>query len=396
MTEKRPLALVLGRNQTSRLGMVHSAAAAGCDVAVVRTYIEKNMIAEADTYSRYVSSYHNVRQGDERGLMQLIAAYESEERPVILLPTDDHVAALLDHYLDRLSTHFLQPHVMQEQDGLFRLMDKSRQKELARQAGLPVAEGWVCSYVEGAYQVPDDVTFPCFTKPIDSAEGHLKQYQQRCDDGEQLAALLAKVSASYCGRMLVEAYHPIDRELAVLGVSMGERSVVPALIEMDCGLNGVMGTGRVLPIAPDLQAKLQAFMAQTQLTGLFDIDLYESEGVVYFNELNLRYGANGFALTHGGLNLPQLLIDHLVKGHADVTGSEAIETPYSFANEFQLQNIYLSGRIGFGQYQHLKKAADVRSLRFANDSNPLRMFSLFEWVMPLRRWSRQLKKKLRS
>ena len=50
--------------------------------------------------------------------------------------------------------------------------------------------------------------------------------------------------------------------------------------------------------------QLKVFVKSLHFCGLFDIDFYERDGVFYFNELNLRFGASGYAVTHSGINLP--------------------------------------------------------------------------------------------
>ena len=51
-------------------------------------------------------------------------------------------------------------------------------------------------------------------------------------------------------------------------------------------------------------------MAATKLTGIFDIELFESHGDFYLNEVNLRYGAAGYAVTAMGINLPGIYADY--------------------------------------------------------------------------------------
>ena len=49
---KAPLAIVIGRNFTSRIGMIRAAGEAGCEVVVIQTYSYKKRFHDPDYYSK--------------------------------------------------------------------------------------------------------------------------------------------------------------------------------------------------------------------------------------------------------------------------------------------------------------------------------------------------------
>ena len=392
----KPFAIVTGRNYASRLGMVRAAGMAGCDVVVVQTQLEWVMDTPIDIYSKYVLETKIAREPHADTFIDTLMGYRDEQRSVIILPTDDWTAAVVDTHLDTLAPHFLTPHVGHRQSAMLRIMDKDYQKILARAAGANVAEGWVCRYAEGEYMIPEEITFPCFTKPVESHTGALKPYLKRCDNREQLKALLQTIGTKFKKDILVEEYHHIDNEYAVLGVSFGDNSLMPAYIHMSSDNEGVAATGSVHPMAhmSGMEEILERFMAKTQLTGLFDIDLYESEGKIYFNELNTRFGASGFAVTKGFANLPEMFIRHLMgeEAPASITNDDTVKT---FVNEKICFDMLYLGQIGYSEYKRQLKNANIHFISQPDDPAPGRLAAKETRLLWLRNMVWGIRRKLK-
>ena len=135
-------------------------------------------------------------------------------------------------------------------------------------------------------------------------------------------------------------------------------------------------------------------MKETQLTGLFDIDMYESDGQLFFNELNVRFGASGFALNHI-INLPEVFVHHMLsneEGGEDIPPSDFKE--HSLASEKVLQNMYLDGTISFFQYRNYIRKADILSIASKEDVMPQRVFSKKERRLLFKKAKLLLKKRL--
>ncbi len=371
---KKPLAIVMCRNYSMRLGIARAAGMAGCDVVVIQTQ-RRDINPSIDIVSKYVVESKLSREPDSTALIETIMGYRTAERPVILLPSDDWTASVVDSHLDILSHHFLTPHVEHRQGAVLEIMDKWRQKELARAAGANVAKGWICHHEKRGYIIPDDVTYPCFTKPVESYTGPMKSYLQRCENKEQLQNLLQSIPTTYQKDILIEEYHAIDKEYAVLGLSLGDHSIIPAFIQMESSMEGVTATGSVHPISqlPEMEEVLTRFMASTHLTGLFDIDLYESGGKIYFNELNARYGASGYAVTKGVANLPELFIRHIL-GEPEYSNIPSKFPVQTFANEKVCLDMLYMGLVGYHQYKRWLNEADIRFIQQPDDPEPSRMF----------------------
>jgi len=375
--DNKPLAIVIGRNYTTRLCLIRSAGEAGCDVVVIQTGRYQKRIEPIDARSRYVIDCKISREPNKKELVDLIDKYKNDKRKVLLLPADDYAAGVIDQNLERLSKDFLLPHVNHKQGAIVELMDKSFQKSLASKVGLNVANGKVAYNTNGKYIIPEGISYPCFTKPLDSySEGPLKIYLKKCNNRQELESLLFSFARNYDIPIIIEDYHLIEKEYAIVGLSLGDRSIIPSIIQMDSSKDGLTATGHIFPISriPNLQKSLSEFMAKTKMTGLFDIDMYECEGKVFFNELNVRLGASGYALNKTAGNLAFIFVNYLL---GKPTNDCMIQTDFeekTFANEKVLVNMYLNNKISLSQLKNRINDVDILSLPDENDIEPYKVF----------------------
>ena len=109
--------------------------------------------------------------------------------------------------------------------------------------------------------------------------------------------------------VLIEDFKPIDTEYAVVGFSDGENVVMPGVIEFIANSQshfGIAREGKIRPVAgfEQVLSQFAEFVRRIGFFGLFDIDFWESGGVLYFDEMNFRFGGSGYAYTAMGANLP--------------------------------------------------------------------------------------------
>ena len=391
-------AVVTGRNYTSRLGMIRAAGIAGCEVAVIRTDPGTGADRETiDQHSRYISAYFCAPEPDEDRLVRVLlekCAAGGDEKTVIL-PTDDYTAAAVDRHQDELKESFVFPHIGQEPGGVIRCMDKGFQKRLAEEAGLPVAGGWTARLGGDGFSIPDGIVFPCFVKPQVSFQGS-KFYMKQCGSEDELKAHLRTVAEDLRKKdrrtdMLIEQFIPIDRELAVLGFADGTEVFIPDVITADKLHRGVTVTGTVRSMEddPKLKEKLEKMIGSLGFCGLFDIDLYESGGKKYFNELNMRFGASGYAVTRSGVNLPGLLCARLLGREAPDGEPKRIESR-TFASEKVCYQEYRDGAISWKEFGRILREADFTLLGDPEDTGPQKAFREFIRKYRIRRMIKKL------
>lgn len=376
MKENGLLAIVMGRNYTSRLGMIRAAGVAGCKIVTIQTNRTSKGIEKIDASSNYVIKAITSIEPDQNDLISKILQFRNPAQKTILLPTDDYTASTIDLHFDLLKEDFLMPHVLHTQGGIVRLMDKDFQKHLAKESGLLVAEGAKSKYENGRYQIPSNILYPCFVKPNESYKRPLKQFMKKCTNEVELINQLQSISQVTHEDMLIEQFIDIDREYAVLGLSIGTESIIPNIVTMKSGYLGVTAIGEISGIesVKGLNAMLKQFMKNTNLTGLFDIDLYESKGQVYFNELNLRLGASGYAVTSSSINLVELLIKYLLDGSFQINEPPREYKPLTFANEKTCLAKYAHNQWNFKEYKNAIGNVDISFIKNAKDIRPYAYF----------------------
>lgn len=400
INSQKPLAIVMGRNYTTCLCMIRAAGMVGCDVILIQTCSKLGISRKIDRKSKYVIGYNYCPEPNRSALVDMILSYKNYREKVVLLPTDDYVASTIDLNLDVLKKDFLMPHVNNTQGEMLKIMDKFYQKSLAREVGMNVANGWICKFSNGHYEIPEGVTYPCFTKPQESYSGHLKNYLKRCNNREELETVLGYISKLSTVRknskaILIEEYVDIEQEYGIQGIAIEGKAIVPTIVQKDSSKAGLTATGHIFPITHfgDLQNKITSFIQKTHFTGIFDIDLYVKGGRFYFNELNTRLGAGSFALTYGIYNLPGLFIEYLL-GRKDGSYNGPTEfKELSFASEKVLMEMYYDHQITMKQFRSTLDKSDILSLKFKEDQQPYKEFLKLYYILPLWRFLKKKKEK---
>lgn len=359
--------IVIGHGFSSRLGMIRSFGKMGCEVDVVVIAIPNRFghyRMPIDCRSKYVRKVFFSPSGNREALIELLLknCVGQDERHV-LVPDSDFAASTIDLHQNRLRDYFLFPNINHTPGQIVHWMNKLNQKNLAREVGLNVASGQVIRIVDGEFTIPKTLPYPCFPKPLASAYGG-KRGLRKCNDEKELFALLSGFNVKNLD-VLVEDYIEINREFAVVGFADRNQVMIPAVIYLaDQGKSahrGVAKHGELLPKEgfEELLGAFETFVRKLQFTGLFDIDFYESRGTFYFGEMNMRYGASGYALFKEGINLPEVLYHSLI-GQPENSVSD-LSHRSSFMNERVCVDDWFAGCVSFSE---LRKELDNKEKGF--------------------------------
>ena len=376
---------IIGRNYTSRLGMIRAVGKLGHHVIVIKTtrvLPQKYRGAkDIDGYSRYVDNYLYALEPDRNNLLKVILSLKkTTSEKVILIPVDDYAASTIDENIVILKESFLFPNIGMQQGAVNSLMDKRTQKRVAYASGLNVAGGWTIYIKDGKYSIPDDIRYPCFPKPQISFMGD-KRCMRKCSNKEELKTVMDEVASQRDCPMLIEEFFDIDKEYATLGFSDGKTVVLPAMLRMlQDGRGphkGVTLQGEVIPSCEfeEYFRQLRELILDTGFIGLFDVDSFESGGKLYFNELNLRFGASGYSITYMGVNLPHLLINHLLGLENDYSKCQ-IRQKAIFVNEKVVNDDYEEGYIDKRMFADYLNSACFRFIQSESDPMPWQMFHI--------------------
>ena len=376
--------IVIGHGYGIRLGVIRAVAQIACEVTVihVRSFKTGFPTKPIDAYSEFVKEvlYFNRQEGTEGLVKLLLEKCAVEGQKPIIFPTSDFSALAIDD--DEIKKHFAVPYIinnnsqfsiLNSQLSIAYWMDKAHQKALALSVGLNTAGSVVAERGREGFQIPDGIKYPCFTKPVSSFGGG-KRCQQRCNNPEDLEAVLAIADKNDITKVLVEDFINISHEYAVLGYSDGKKVVIPGVIRFlkeSKRHRGVAMAGEVLPIAgfEDLIGKFAEFIRKMGFVGVFDIDFLESNGVFYFDEMNLRTGASCTAILKSGVNLPAMFVKAMCGDSTDDM-AQAITQSSIFLNEKMALDDFTDGKMSLREYKRLVNVSDILFIKDETDKAP--------------------------
>ena len=406
--EMKQKIVIIGHGYTSRLGIIRSLAELDCEITVIAMvfhgwlgrFVRLNWGKPIDCHSKYINRmYYCYAKGEESLIDLLLRKCSDPRHKVIVIPDSDFSAAAIDRNQERLKEHFLFPHVRHTHGAVEHWMHKTVQKQLAKDIGLNVTNDCIVRVQDGRYAMPKNVCYPCFTKPLATISGG-KQFLKRCDNETELRRVLDKASLQFPNtEVLVEDFKVIGTEYAVVGFSDGENVIIPGVIEFIVNSKshfGIAREGKIMPVTgfESLLEQFREFVRRVGFFGLFDIDFYESDGMIYFGEMNLRFGGSGYAYTAMGVNLPAMFVKSLLnESIADM--KQYVMGTATYVNERMCLDDYLHGYINEGEYQNIINSSDVQFVCDKNDMKPYRQLKMEFFKIKLKRVRLQLKRKMK-
>lgn len=378
----RQKVVVIGHGYTSRLGVIRALGRLGYEVIVVVMMVNKqrgkyDKTPPIDSYSKYVSRVFYCQPDSEQLITLLLSSCIEETQKVILFPDSDFSAAAIDLNQQRLKEHFLFPHIGHTPGAVVAWMNKYRQKELAQEVGLNVARGVVVEVVDGQYDIPSEVVYPCFPKPLSTLVG-AKTGLGRCDSERQLRESIGLlINRNATVSVLVEEFIPIEQEFALMGVSNGTVIHIPGILQITSLASGphygVAKKGEIIPVEgyEALVEQFKAFVQKTGFIGIFDIDFYQSEGRYLFSEMNFRYGGSGYAYTDSGVNLPVMFVKSLT---GESMETAMVKKKAVFINERMCLEDWYNGFISTRVFLAFLRNRDTSFIFDDDDSGPERVF----------------------
>lgn len=381
--------VIIGQFFNNRLAILRPLGELGYDISVIA--LESKKRRNIDSYSRYVSNYYLCSKDSADELLSiLLTKCKDENQKVILIPIDDFSVYVLDSNYAKLKQNFILPNIHDRQGAVVEWMDKDKQKGLAREIGLQVADSKSLSIVNGIYNIPTNILYPCFIKP-QSFTLKAKKALHRCDNEKDLKKTLDSICCQYSNIVvMIEDYKQIEREYAAVGVSNGKEVIIPGVIEiMSMGRgagSGVAKTGRIVPTTEydRLIEKFKNFVQKIGFVGIFDIDFYLCDNQFYFGELNLRYGGSGFVIFKKGINLPGMLVRSLLGEPIDKM-QKYIVSSSTYTNEKVCLGDWYGCYMTTKEYYNTIKSSDFQLIRDKEDPEPERAFKLFFAKMFIKR-----------
>lgn len=375
--------VIIGHSYLSRLSLIRAVAQIGCEVTVVvmTSSKQRKPSKPIDGYSCYVNRLLFCDRKNETALVSLLTEKCIDlHQKVVLIPDGDDVVATIDNHKDILKEHFFFPHINKEPYSMICWMDKSRQKIIAKEIGLNTTNDTIIRIVDGKYIIPDTISYPCFCKPLATMNGG-KGGMGRCNDYKELDEALKYITdkRNKTESVLIEDFKQIETEYALLGFSDGNDVVIPGVLQfltVSKRHKGIALQGRVRPVKEldDLMSLFKQLVLKIGFVGIFDIDFFQSDGLFYFCELNLRYGGSGYAITQMGVNLPAMMVKHFY-GESTNDMRKSIMQEAVYVNDRMCIEDWYEGHITLKDFRQYLKMADIRFVSDDKDSQPEKAFN---------------------
>lgn len=291
--------VVFGGNHHNTLGVVRSLGEKGIKSYAIIHGGRDSFVSK----SRYIKKYW-LTENEECGIELLITQFSCEREKVIVICCSDGASNAVDLHYDILKEHFFIPNAGR-QGRVNELMNKETMRQLAEKTGMLTPQTW---NLEVGDIIPDDIKFPCITKPLYSIEGS-KADIFICQTFEELSGSLENVYSKF---VQIQEYIDKEFEFQLIGCSLngGEQVIIPGVSKI-IRASKVSNTG-FLTYIPYEQfdfdlSKTKDFLRQTGYSGLFSVEYLKSRtGEVYFMEINFRNDGNAFSVTSAGCNLPYI------------------------------------------------------------------------------------------
>lgn len=385
MEVSKPVVIVLSRNYSTGLGIIRSLGVAGYTVDLIASVKKKGSSCIASS-SKYIRNSIEVLtpkiyEDDGKDIIDSLWRYvENREEHFVLFPTDDFTTAIVDRYRVELSNKFIMPYVWEEsQYTMSNLMDKTVQSEIAKSVGLKTPMEWQIDLSKDI-EIPKDLVFPCFLKPLKSISGY-KTEMAVCKDVEELKQKLLEMKNFYCNRdVLIQEYLNIDKEYDVAGLCLDQDIIIPGIIEKtkiakyECGISMC---GKVIKKEKlkDTINKIEKMLRRFHYVGMFDIDLNVCDGEVYFGEVNLRSGGLNYAYYLSGVNMPDILIKYFnnIEIDEDICKIKNFDT--TFIYEKVAWEDYIHSYISKKELNYLLGSVDNKLLEDDEDPKPGNVFN---------------------
>ena len=117
---------------------------------------------------------------------------------------------------------------------------------------------------------------------------------------------------------------------------------------------------------PQTVDSIKQMVRNAGLQGIFDIELLQNGDTVFFNELNLRNGAAGYALTRAGINFPAMWINYCLNSQF-IKGALSFKEGLSFLNDKAAIENYGAGYMTWKDYRETVRSVDFRFLYDSGD-----------------------------
>ena len=289
--------IIIGYEHYNPLGVIRSLGENGIYPIVM---ILKSDVRIA-SISRYIGKLHYIKSNEEAYEI-LMSDYGKETLKPFLIPCDDNITELLDLKYHEIKDKFYVSNA-REAGRLSYYMNKWILCSLASRHGLNVAKSWIVKKGE----VPRDIIYPVITKPLNSYPNWKADYRV-CDNEGELKKAYGEIKGT---DLMLQEYITKSNELCLDGVvvNQGQKVFVAIASSYTYILPDYFSMEMVIKNFEDvkLQNALQAMFNEVGYEGIFSAEfMIDTDGKLWFLQINFRNSTWSYACTKLGMNLPLL------------------------------------------------------------------------------------------
>lgn len=370
--------VVFSKSYEASLGIARSLKSGGA-TNIDLFFVGRNHII-ADKSNAFQNRYSYAAREDVVIVQTLLDKYQKEEGEIVLFPGDDYTTSLTDRYRKQLSNKFIFTYVESNENApITHLMDKQYQTTIAEKFGMPMARSWILSCNDERYIVPDMVIFPCFLKPLVSANGPAKSIIRKIEDRDTLETYLKElVNSGYRFSIIAQEYIEIEEEYNIHGICDGENIFLPLIhrkLETARFNKGVTILGQNMnpTFLGDNIELLKDILRSCKYHGIFNVEMFVSKGIVYLNEINFRIAGTCWGTTMGGANIPSLWVNVLL-GNVKEWPNLKLTYDSVFLNDKTAWEDLINGHVKLRKFLHWNWIADFHLIKNKNDKGPWLFF----------------------
>lgn len=318
--------------------------------------------------SRYISKVIDVDNVDE-GLDLIIQRYGNELQKAFLYTDSDIIMELIDRRYDELKDRFYFWNAG-GQGKLNSYFNKYEQLKAAEHCGFNIPK----SEVVEVGRMPKTLSYPIFTKSIDSLNPYWKGNAYICHDEHELRNAYQHMDVK---KILLQEYIVKQKELPIEGISINGGSEVQLLgrtvyyrLQKDS-----FGTYRY--VEPynneELEKKIRTFIKRIGYTGAFEIEfIIDKDNKAYYLETNFRIAQQNYGYVLLGANIPYLYALAVLQNHIPVSEIQYVKKKkISIMHEFEDFKVsVLNGKISLWSWLKDVYRADCFSFYNSKDNSP--------------------------
>ena len=319
-------------------------------------------------YSKYWKTIWFV-ENEQEGIALLLKMGSSDKQ--VLIPTSDRAETALDNNLDVLNPFYYLPGMRNTQGAVSALMDKYQQSKWAESLGLKTAKTWLHTLGE---DIPSDLRFPCFLKPVASSEGD-KRDIRKCDCLDDLNNALAELQEKHYWRILIQEYLHKDYEMELWGCIPKYSPKIPYLLSRHLREWPVVG-GSVschqFLLDADIRAEAEKILYAIRdegYTGNIDIELFMIQGEIYLNEVNFRNSGDVYACFNNKVFYPLIWYKDIIGEDVSSMNTEYSDKYYAM-NEITDFKQVVFGNLSLGKWLHYVTHCKDFAFFFPTDKKP--------------------------